>query len=193
MRWEVPCSWILMNDIVDHPFSGIVERYRRLHMSRRMGNTIKEKCIKHDLFEAITVPTQTGKVVLLQLTDLGKRIMRNKGYQINQSKKREGLVHEYWKKKAAEHYESLGYKVSTEEPVNGYTDLVIEKNGKRFAVEIETGKSNWRINVNKNIKHGFSCIILIATNDKTFQKLRRLIEEKKSDSYIKVCRAQDFL
>ena len=54
----------LLLDIVGHPFSGVVERYRRLYMSRRKGNTIKEKCLSHNLIETTTVPTQTGKVVL---------------------------------------------------------------------------------------------------------------------------------
>ena len=84
--------------------------------------------------------------------------MRNKGYQINQSYKRDNLVHEYWKHRAAKHYESLGYKVEIEKKVNGNTDLVIEKNGKKFAVEIETGKSNWLVNLQKNLKCGFDNI-----------------------------------
>ena len=60
--------------------------------------------------------------------------MKNWGHQVNQSHKREGLVHKYWKKKTAEHYASLRYKVSVEEQVNNYTNLMIEKNDKCFAV-----------------------------------------------------------
>jgi hypothetical protein len=182
---------MFLNDIIYYPFSGIVERYKRLHWSRRKGNTIKEKCLKHELIKAIPILTRTGKVILLQLTSLGKRLMRNKGYQISQSNRQESLIHEYWKYKAAKHYESLGYKVEIEEKVNGYTDLVIEKNGKRFAVEIETGKSNWCDNMQKNLKHSFNNIIIIATNDKIYYKIKRLKENGQLDLCVEICRAQD--
>jgi hypothetical protein len=170
-----------------------VERYKRLHWSRRKGNTVKEKCLKNELIKAIPILTRTGKVVLLQLTSPGKRFMRNKGYQIHQSYRDESLIHEYWKYKAAKHYESLGYKVEIEKKVNGCTDLVIEKNGKKFAVEIETGKSNWLVNMKRNINYGFQNIIVIATNDKIYNKLKKIKENNLIESYIEVCRAQSFL
>jgi hypothetical protein len=180
-------------DIVHHPFSGVVERYRRLYMSRRKGNTIKEQCLTHDLIESIEVPTQTGKVVLLQLTSLGKKLLKDRGHEVSQANPRESLVHEYWKHKAAEHYASLGYKVSVEEPVNGYTDIVIEKNGERIAVEIETGKSDWRKNMQKNLKCGFQRIIIITTNDAIYDKLKESIENDKLNPYFEIYRAQEIL
>lgn len=124
---------------------------------------------------------------------LGKRYIRNKGYQINQSYKQEGLEHEYWKYKAAKHYESLGYEVEIEKKVNGHTDLVIEKNGKRSAVEIETGKSDWRINMQKNLEQDFQNIIIITTNDEIYDKPKKLKEKEQLNPYVKICRAQDFL
>jgi len=182
-----------LSDVITHPFSGIVERYKRLHMSRRKGNTIKEKCLKKNLIEAVTVLTRTGKVVLLQFTGSGRRLLRNTGLQVKQSLRHESLVHGFWKQRAAKHYESLGYNVSEEEPVNGYTDLVIEKNGDRFAIEIETGKSNWLTNVRKNIKHGFKNIIIVTTNEKIYNRLIKLKDMGQSGLNIEICRAQDFL
>ena len=178
---------------INYSFSGIVERYRRLHWSRRKGNTVKEKCLKNELIKAIPVLIRTGKVVLLWLTSMGRRYMRNKGCQINQPYKQKSLVHEYWKHKVAKHYGSLGYEVEIEKKVNGHTDLIIEKNGKRFAVEIETGKSNWRINMQRNINHGFQNIIIITTNDKVYNKLKKVKENGQLDRWVEICRAQDFL
>jgi len=183
----------ILHDIYSFPYSGIVDRYRRLHWSRRKGHAIEEKCLVNNLIEAINVPTRTGKVVLLQLTNTGIRLLKQKGYQVKQSKKRESLIHEYWKQKAAAYFNAKGYTVSVEEPVNGFTDLVIEKYGRRFAVEIETGKSNWYGNMNKNLAHGFNRIILISTNDKIYNKLKALKEKNKLDSNVEIYRAQDFL
>jgi hypothetical protein len=53
--------------------------------------------------------------------------------------------------------------------VNGFTDLVIEKDGERIAVEIETGKSDWKRNIEKNIKRGFGEVILLFTNIESMQ------------------------
>jgi len=141
----------------------------------------------------VVVATRTGKVVLLQLTSMGKRLMRNKGYQILQSNRQESIVHEYWKHKAAKYYESLGYKVEIKKKVNGHTDLVMEKNSKRFAVEIETGKSNWRVNMQRNLEHCFQNIIIIATNNKIYFKLKKLKEQEQLDPQVEIFRAQDFL
>ena len=101
------------------------------------------------------------------------------------------MVHEYWKHKAAEHYTSQGYKVSVEEAVNGYTDLVIEKNGQRTAVEIETGKSDWRKNMQKNLKHGFQRVIIITTNDNIYDKIKETVENDQCKKYFEIYRAQE--
>ena len=86
-----------------------------------------------------------------------------------------------------------GYKVSVEEPVNGYTDLVIEKNGQRVAVEIETGKSDWRKNMQKNLKRGFQSIIIITTNDNIYHKIKETIENDQCKKYFEIYRTQEIL
>ncbi len=131
--------------------------------------------------------------MLLQLTSLGKKLLQDRGHQVSQANRRESLVHEYWKHKAAEHYTSQGYKVSVEEPVNGYTDLVIEKNGQRVAVEIETGKSDWRKNMQKNLKRGFQSIIIITTNDNIYHKIKETIGKDQLKQYFEIYRTQEIL
>ena len=41
------------------------------------GNTVKGKCLKNEFIKAITFLTRTGKVVLLHLTGLGIRLVKN--------------------------------------------------------------------------------------------------------------------
>ena len=180
-------------DIAHHPFSGVVERYRRLHTSRRKGNSIKERCLTGNLIAATPIPTQTGQVVLLELTSQAKRLLQESGHQVSQANRRESRVHEYWKHKAAEHFAAQGYDVSVEEPVNGFTDLVIQKNGARIAVEIETGKSDWRKNLQKNLKGDFQSIIIITTNETIYDKLKEFIEENHLTQHAMLYRAQEIL
>jgi len=165
-------------DIINHPFSGVVERYKRQLMSRRKGNTIKEKCLSNNLIETVDIPTRTGKIVLLQLTKLGQRLLKEIGHNLEHHNSPESLIHKFWKQKAKEYYESLNYTVLIEEPINGYTDLVIEKDGERIAIEIETGKSDWQKNLKKNLEKGFQQIKIITTNDQIYNKIKTVIDEK---------------
>jgi hypothetical protein len=80
-----------------------------------------------------------------------------------------------------------------EVPVNGYTDLVIEKEGERMAIEIETGKSDWQKNIDKNLKKGFQQIIIYATNDKTYLKIKEVIKQEPLRQQINIHQAQDLL
>jgi len=49
---------------------------------------------------------------------------------------------------------------------------VAEKDGKRIAIEIETGKSDAVYNVRKDLKAGFDELIIMALNDKIKEKIR---------------------
>jgi predicted RecB family endonuclease len=77
--------------------------------------------------------------------------------------------HEYWKQKVGEHYRRQGYEVTFEYKIGDgkSVDLVAEKDGKRIAVEIETGKSDALYNVRKNLHAGFDEIIVVALNEKS--------------------------
>ena len=75
--------------------------------------------------------------------------------------------------------------------MNGYTDLVIEKNGERTAVEIETGKSDWRKDMQKNLKRGFQSIIIITTNDNIILQNKRNYKKDQLKQYFEIYRTQE--
>ncbi len=80
-----------------------------------------------------------------------------------------------------------------EESNQGYTDIVATKGKHKIAVEIETGKSDWRSNIQKNIQSGFENILILATNQATLQKITQAILEMKSKINIKTISTQEFL
>ena len=168
---------IFLQDIINHPFSGVVERYKRLGTSRRKGNVTKEKLLNKRIIQQVNIPTYSGKVVLIELTSQGIASLKQVGINTKNNNRWGGLEHEYWKHKIAEHYKKAGYKIKLEEPVNGFTDIIAEKNGKKTAIEIETGKSDWKKNIKKNTKKGFDKIMIFATNNEAFQTIKRSIEE----------------
>lgn len=183
---------LFLLDILDQPFSGVVERYRRLGLSRRKGSHLKDLCTERSLIQTVEIPTRSGRVILLELTEAGKRIARASGREVPGRSRWGSLEHEYWKHKATATLQKMGYAARMEEPVNGYTDIVAEKDGKRIAVEIETGKSDWRANILKNIKHGFPRIVILTTNEAAYQEISAATAEDYKGVPLIVQQAQDF-
>jgi len=167
---------IFLQDIISHPLSGVVERYKRLGTSRRKGNVIKEKLLDNRIIQQVDIPTHSGKIVLIELTDMGIASLKKVGIDTINNNRWGGPEHEYWKHKIAEHYKNLGYDVRLEEPVNGFTDIIAELDGKITAIEIETGKSDWRKNIEKNQKKGFAKIMIFTTNSEAYQIIKKSLE-----------------
>jgi len=111
------------------------------------------------------IATRSGQVVLYQLTDFGRTFCSSIGVDPD-PKPRESLEHMFWISSAKKHFEKQGYDVLCEHPVkgNGAVDILATKPGQRIAVEIETGKSDVKINLKKVRKPGFDRIVLLATS-----------------------------
>jgi hypothetical protein len=183
----------LLYDVAENPLSGMVERYRRLGLSRRKGNDWKEQGIQRNLITTVEIPTRSGRVVLLELTEEGKRTLRRHGLDVPDRSRWGGLEHEYWKAKVAQHLEHLGWTVNVEEPVNGYTDLIAQRENQRIAVEIETGKSDWKSNVAKNVKRGILPILIISTNEEAHRKIAGIAAIEYPGIDVRVIPAQELV
>ena len=74
--------------------------------------------------------------------------------------------HRFWARKTALHFEQKGYEVTREHQIkgNGTVDLVARKPGETVAIEIETGKSDIKANLDKVQKAGFDRVVLVATS-----------------------------
>ena len=179
-------------DVLENPLAGAVERYRNLNLSRRKGNAIREACVQNGLLALVDIKTNSGKCVLTELTDKGRNALRTLGIQAPDKCRWGSLEHEYWKHKVAEKLRAEGWLIVIEEPVNGYTDIIAEKDGRRIAIEIETGKSDWRANLEKNLKKAFKEILIITTNTETSQKISAEIKSLPTDAQIWVEQAQRF-
>lgn len=168
----------LLKSVLEHPFLGTVERYRLLGVSRRKGNALRESCISKALVRTVDIPTRSGRVVLLDLTRDGKHVLKEHGYSIPTKDRWGSLEHEYWKHKAAG---------------NGFTDIVAEKDNQKIAIEIETGKSDWKANFKKNIKNGYSCIWILATNDSAFHSIAAGVSELSIQGSFHIEKVQGFV
>jgi len=180
-------------DVNDHSFSGVVERYKRLNISRRNGNKIKERLLELELIKQVSISTRSGKISLLELTGLGVSSLRLRRVNVSDKNRWGGLIHEYFKHRISKHFQKAGYNVTIEEPVNGFTDIVIERNNKRIAIEIETGQSDWRKNIQKNLKKDFSAIFIIATNNDIYDQATSEINSEYKSQNIRVFLGQQLI
>lgn len=163
----------LMRDIYRNPFDGVVKRYARLAISRRCGNHAKQGLIEKGVICPVDIPTRTGKVVLLDFTPAMREAMKRNGIEIPK-RKEGGLVHNYWKNEIRKQLEKDGWTVELEKPIgnNQAIDLYAEKDGKRIAVEVETGTRGAE-NIKKLIPLNLDRIISFSTTDEVKNKTLR--------------------
>ncbi len=175
-------------DICEHTLSGVVKRYVRLNINRRSGNDLKENLITKGFIQTQVIPTASGKVTLLKLTDKGIDLIRSFGHKIKVADRTGGLEHEFWKWKIGKYYLDKGYKVIKEKPIGeGKTiDIWVEKGGQNIAVEIETGKSDALANIVKSLKAGAHKIICVPTNQKAESSIKKQFIDKGFDKNEKI-------
>ena len=164
-------------DVAARPLSTTVSRYQRLNLSRRRGNAIRQGLADSAIIEAVSIPTRTGQVMLYQLTDIGRRVCEY--VKIDPGpRSRQSLEHRYWIRQTAKYYEERGYDISQEHPVKGKEaiDLLVQRPGEKIAVEIETGKSDIKANLEKTKDAGFDKIILVATSPAAVTACRKAVE-----------------
>jgi hypothetical protein len=176
-------------DIVNNPYSGVTKRYKKLNISTKKGNVIKELLIKKGIIKTQQIISGNGWIVLIGLTKKGEDIARTLGCKLEELNGKAGLEHEYWRYKIGEYFEKRDYKVRMETPVNGEADIVAEKDKQRIAVEIETGGHNIPrtiSNIEKDLKTDFTMVISVATSRSVEEKIRNQLRKKGLDKNKKV-------
>jgi hypothetical protein len=181
-----------LEDILALPFSPLVQRYKRLSLSMRNGNDIKQKSFSEGFIIQRNIITRKTQLVLLELTGKAKAVLRQEGHVVTDTN--EGVEHLFWKEKIAEYYKNKGFSVEVEKQINGKPDIAINTENKLVAVEIETGNSDAVANIQKSLKANFSAIITIATNVEAKEKIMKQFREEgfDKDDRIKVVLAQEY-
>jgi hypothetical protein len=152
----------------------MVERYRRLKTSRRKGNDLKEVAARDGLVEQVRVPIRSGIVVLLDLSAKGRSFLADETGIQEIPPRRGGLVHEYWKHRTADELRAKGLKVEVEASLKtgGTVDILVQTKDGQRAIEIETGKSDAKANVEKCQRAGVP-VTLMATERDVLQALQQ--------------------
>ena len=182
----------LLIDIFLNPFSGISERYRRLKLNPKIGNKFKKRLITEGYIKERKITTNRGWITLFDITNKGRAILRDFGYDVRDEK--EGIIHRFWKAKISEYYRNMGLKVFVEEYINGRPDIIVLHDGRKVAFEIETGGSDIIHNVRKCLNAGMDEVVCVATSWQAEARIRQELKRENllSDSRIKITSVMAF-
>ena len=152
----------LLKDVQEHPSSNITERYFRLGLSAKRGTKLVARLESQGLAESTSVPVPGSHVRVLTLTGKGRELL---GLPTEDTNRRGGPEHLYWIERIYLELKEAGIKVEKEAPIGeGKTvDLLVTRGGKRIAIEVETGKSDWRGNVRKCLEAGLDQVLVSPT------------------------------
>lgn len=166
-------SKALLEDAVGHPVSGMVERYRRLGLNSYQGNKIKKHLIEQGLVKETSINTKKGRIKVLKPTAKGYRLIDITDSGLQTGRGNPGPRHEFWKKRIADYYRKLDCRVEEEKSIGKgkSVDLVINRDGKSIAVEIETGKSDAVYNIQKDLDAGFDRVYSVSLDPETKFKI----------------------
>jgi hypothetical protein len=160
-------------DIARNPISGVVGRYTRIGINRYQGNLLQQRLLNKKLISWKPVSKGKGRLKVLVLTDEGKKAIPDVKVE-KVLHKSSSWEHEYWKFRVADHYRKKGYEVTFEYKIGDgkSVDLVAEKNGKKIAIEIETGKSDAVYNIRKDLEAGFDEVVVFCIDKKIINQIR---------------------
>ena len=151
-------------DVWTRPTSTITDRYHSFGLSPRRGTGLQKRLLNRSLIASCPIVIGRSRIKVLALTGAGKAAL---GIDEPDADRLGGPEHRYWKKRLAEHLRACGYDVTEECPVGGgkTIDLVAERDGKRTAFEVETGKSDAAGNAQKCREAGIDKVVVVATSD----------------------------
>jgi hypothetical protein len=167
-----PVEWLLLRDVALNPFEETEERYRRLGLSMHRGTKARNALAERGLMKVLEVRRRDGRVKLFEPTAAGREFLRRRG--LGMTWRHGGAVHGYWVRYAAGRLREQGWSVEIEKSIGGgaTVDVVAEKDGRRIAVEVETGKSEAEHNVRRAKAAGFEEVIVLGAFDFAFQRSR---------------------
>jgi len=164
----------LLADIFQYPLSSLVNRYNRLGINPRLGNEYKKIIISEGLVAPKRLITRQTQVLLFELTQKGKSILKELGYEVKDDN--ESLTHKFWKIKIAGYYKSRGFNTLVEEHINGRPDIIVVNGSIQTAIEIETGSSDFMKNISRDLK-AFDETICIATDKEVEEEIKQCLNE----------------
>lgn len=174
------CEALVFKDIVQNPFSGVVERIKRLGLSRRKAAAVLRALEAQGLTKPVLIYTGTAQLKLFDLTEDGMRLCRRAQLGALPNRTEGGVIHRFIVHRVAERLRADGWHVKTEHPIADdlTVDIHAEADGRLCAVLVETGKSSYLHNVKQTQIAGYTDVHLVTPTPDVAARLKQSIHEK---------------
>ena len=146
---------------------------------------------KNEIVASLTI----DKKKLFDLTEKGRDRLQKLGHKVDSKERNQGVEHRYYVEKIRDVFARCGWFPFKEK---SEIDLVIEKEDKTIAIEVETGKNKpeqTQKNFEKLLKFNAGLKFIIATNDMALVKTKNLISglDLPDKESIQIIHIRDFL
>ena len=166
--WDVgEVAEALLASVNDQPFLAISERYDAINVGAKTGNEAKNELLTLDLVweEEVDSKKPGRNPKLLELTDQGKRVLDDRGYEVAAVGRR-GITHRYWQQQVKEQYEADGFDVEIEHAVGReHIDVYAERDGEQVAVEVACSPEHEVANIRKCLNYGVDRVEVVTLGD----------------------------
>lgn len=169
----------LLASVDEQPFLSMSERYDEVGAGSKQGNAAKNELVKLELVREVEV--DTGKPgrnpKLLEFTEQGEQVLAERGHDVADTGRR-GIVHRYWQRQVADHYEADGYDVEIEHGVeDGLIDVYAERPGERVAVEVAMSPEHEVANVEKCLDAGLDRVEVVVLEDDVRERIEAAVHD----------------
>jgi DNA-binding MarR family transcriptional regulator len=166
---------LLLMQVASRPYLGRMERYGELGLPPRKGQRIIESLIERGLVASRWLMGERApRGDVLQLTEEGRKALRQLGWAAKSQKANESIEHSYVKNHVAEFLRTYGWEAFVERRVGGhYPDVHAEKQGFSMVVEVEKGESKFWENILKNLEAGHGLVVSLPLRRELQEKINR--------------------
>lgn len=178
---------ILLQAISREPFLGTDERYKRLGLSARQGTKLKNALMDHGYLQ----PVNIDRKVLFELPQKARDFLKLKKIPVP-PQARGGIEHNYWLEQIKMHFTQKGdFPFKEKDDI----DLVVEGFDYTILIQVETGKSNIKKNIETLLRANGDRRFMIATNKSAELKIRSIMAESNlpGQNRVEIYHVNDFL
>jgi len=174
-----PVAEAILVSVVESPFLSMSERYKAADASPERGKEAVDELTQLGMVDDVEVDTKRPgrNPTYLELTGDGVDWLEDHGYDVPDWGRR-SVVHRYWQRQVADHYEREGYDVEIERGVDdGWVDVYARMGNTAVAVEVARSPEHEVANVEKCLDAGVDLVEVVTLDDAVADRIREHVAE----------------
>jgi len=170
----------LLASVNDQPFLGLAERYDALGVGSKTGTAAKNELLTLDLVREVEIATGTPgrNPKLLELTQTGRGVLDDRGYQVTATGKG-SIEHRWWQQQVKEFYEEQGFEATIEYAVGDqHIDVYAEREAETVAVEVARSPDHEVANIKKCLQQDIPTVRIASTAEDVTDQIQSALRDE---------------